>query len=63
MPLKDNRVADPEVKRMRCWKCDGILRPETAIDLHSGVSVELLLCPKCGRRWHGGEWPRPVIAA
>ena len=54
MPLKDNRVADPEVKRMRCWKCDGIFRPETAIDLDSGVSVERLLCPKCGRRWHGG---------
>jgi len=63
MPLKDNRVPDPEVKKMRCWKCNGILIPETVIDLHSGVSVELLLCPKCGRRWHGGEWPRPVIAA
>ena len=63
MPLKDNRVADPEVKRMRCWKCDGILNPKTAIDLHCGVSVELLLCPKFGCRWHGGEWPRPVIAA
>ena len=63
MPLKDNRVADPEVRRMRCWKCDGILSPETAIDLHSGVSVELLLCTSCGRRWHGGESPRPIIAA
>ena len=41
MPLKDKRVADPEVKRMRCWKCDGILSPETAIDLDSGVPVEL----------------------
>ena len=30
MPLKDNRVADPEVKRMRCWKCDGSL--ETDVD-------------------------------
>ena len=48
---------------MRCWKCDGILSPETVIDLHSGVSVELLLCTSCGRRWHGGEWPRPIIAA
>lgn len=48
---------------MRCWKCDGILSPEMAIDLHSGVSVNLLRCITCGRRWHGGEWPRPVIAA
>ena len=44
MPLKDNRVADPEVKRMRCWKCDGILSPEqpliwTAACLSSGSSV------------------------
>jgi len=45
---------------MHCWKCDGILSPETAIDFHSGVSVELLRCLTCGRRWHGGEWPRPV---
>ena len=63
MPYKDNRVSDFEEKRMRCWTCDGILSPETAIDLHIGVSVELLLCLNCGRRWHSGEWPRPVIAA
>ena len=50
MPLKENRVADPEVKRMRCWKCDGILSPETAIDLDSGVPVERLLCLNCGRQ-------------
>jgi hypothetical protein len=48
---------------VRCWKWDGILSSEKAIDLHSSVSVELLLCHTCGRRWHSGEWPRPVIAA
>jgi hypothetical protein len=48
---------------MRCWTCDGTLSAETAIDLHSGVSVELLRCLACGRRWHSGERPRVVIAA
>ena len=62
MPYEKN-VADVDGESLRCWICDGLLRPETTIDLHSGVSIELLLCPKCGRRWHGGEWPRPVIAA
>ena len=48
---------------MRCWKCDGVLSPETAIDLHRGVSIELLRCLACGRRWHCGEHPEAVIAA
>ena len=48
---------------MRCWKCDGTLSAETAIDLHSGLSVQVFLCMSCGRRWHGGENPRLVIAA
>jgi hypothetical protein len=63
--MMSKKSASPTGRRdpMRCWKCDGILSPETAIDFHSGVSVELLLCLNCGRRWHGGEWPRPVIAA
>jgi hypothetical protein len=42
MPYKDNHVADLEGKRMRCWKCDVMLSPETAIDLHSGFSFEAL---------------------
>src|SRR5690348_6282569 len=43
---------------MRCWKCDGILSPETAIDRHSAVSVQLLHCLSCGRRWLEGKWVR-----
>ena len=54
---------DGKQKPMRCWKCEGILTPETAIDMTSGLSVDVLLCLSCGRRWHGGERPRPVIAA
>jgi len=38
------------------------LSPETAIDLHSGVSVEMLLGISCGHQRHGGEWPSPAIA-
>jgi hypothetical protein len=36
--LGPHPLVDVEEKRMRCWKCDGILSPETAIDLHSGVA-------------------------
>ena len=53
----------PDMESRRCWLCDGILRPETTIDLHTGFSVEVLLCLSCGRRWPSGESPRPVIAA
>ena len=52
--FKDKSMADTKQEKMRCWKCDGSLSPETAIDLHSGVSVELFLCISCGRRWHAG---------
>lgn len=64
--FKDNRhVTDVEGTRMsmRCWKCEGTLSPETAIDMHNGVSVELLVCHGCTRRWYAGNRPRPVIAA
>jgi hypothetical protein len=54
---------DAKQKAMRCWKCARILTPEMAIDMNSGLSVEVLLCVSCGRRWHGGEGLRPVIAA
>ena len=48
---------------VRCWKCDGPLSPETAIDLNSGVSIQQFICFSCGRRWYRGERPRPAIAA
>lgn len=43
MPYEKN-VADVDGESLRCWVCDGILRPETTIDLHSGVSIELQSC-------------------
>ena len=49
MPYEN--MADMESRR--CWLCDGILSPETTIDLHTGFSVEVLLCLSCGRRWPG----------
>jgi len=48
---------------MRCWKCHGPLRDETAVDLHSGLSIRQFVCSGCGRRWSSGERPRPAIAA
>jgi hypothetical protein len=63
MPLKENRVADPEGKRMRCWRCDGLPWAERVIDMHTGVSILQYACFNCGRRWHSGDTPRPVVAA
>jgi hypothetical protein len=64
--VKDNRhVADVEGTSipMRCWKCEGTLRAERAIDMKRGVSILLYACFSCGRRWHAGDKPRPVMAA
>ena len=61
MPYEN--VADVDGESLRCWVCDGILRPEMTVDLHTGSSVEVLLCLSCGRRWPGSEPSRPVIAA
>lgn len=41
----------------------GTLWPKTAIDVHSGVSVQLLVCRSCSRRWYSGDRPRLAIAA
>ena len=34
MPYEN--VADIDGESLRCWVCDGILRPEMTIDLHTG---------------------------
>ena len=39
---EDERVADVDGESLLCWVCEGNLRPETTIDLHTGFSVELL---------------------
>jgi DNA-directed RNA polymerase subunit RPC12/RpoP len=56
--LKDMKQAS-----WRCWKCEGALSAETAIDLHTGYSTEKYVCETCGRRWDSGQFPRPIIAA
>ena len=64
--VRDNRhVADVEGTSipMLCWKCEGTLRAERAIDMKCGVSILMYACFGCGRRWHAGDKPRPVIAA
>ena len=48
---------------MRCWKCDGTLKPEEEVDLRSGMSIRQYACLTCGRRWYGGERRVSVIAA
>jgi hypothetical protein len=66
VPYKDNRPEDhvegPRLP-MRCWKCDGALMPEEAVDLRNGSSILQYVCVNCFRRWHAGDKPRPVIAA
>jgi len=47
----------------KCWRCGGSLLPQSAIDMHSGIRVELLVCRSCSRRWYGGDTPRLAIAA
>ena len=56
-PIESHRLV------LRCWKCHGPLRDETAIDEHSGLSIRNFLCLGCGRRWPSGERSRPAIAA
>jgi hypothetical protein len=66
VPYKDNRP-DSDVKGirfpMRCWKCDGTLKPEEDVDPKSGMSIQQYACLSCGRRWYGGERPVPATAA
>jgi hypothetical protein len=66
VPYKDNR-SDSNVQGtqfpMRCWKCDGTLKPEEAVDLRSGMFIQQYACLSCGRRWHSGARPVPAIAA
>ncbi len=38
MPYENDYVADVDGESLRCWVCDGNLRPETTIDLHTGFS-------------------------
>ena len=42
MPYEN--VVDVDGESLRCWVCDGVLRPEMTIDLHTVSSVEVLLC-------------------
>lgn len=51
------------MRAARCKKCQGMLRSETAIDLHSGVAILQYVCFNCGRRSHQDEEPRPLTAA
>lgn len=66
VPYKANRP-DSDLEGigvpMRCWKCDGTLKPEEDVDLRSGMSIRQYACVSCGRRWYGGERPAPAIAA
>ena len=61
--MPNENVVDVDGESLRCWVCDGILRPEMTIDLHTVSSVEVLLCLSGGHRWPGSEPSRPVIAA
>ena len=66
VPYKDNRPeAHVQGTRfpMRCWRCDGTLMPEKAVD-RNGSSILQYVCVDvdCFRRWHAGDKPRPVIA-
>jgi uncharacterized protein with PIN domain len=48
---------------MRCQKCKGGLRAETAIDLVAGVVILQYVCFNCGRRFYPEKETRPLSAA
>ena len=48
---------------LRCLKCQGNLRPETAIDLVTGVVILQYVCINCGRRSYPEKGTRPLSAA
>lgn len=50
---------DQKEKPQRCWQ----LRPQTAIDMHSGVRVQQVVCRSCSRRWYAGDTPMLALAA
>ncbi len=62
VPYKDNRaeahVEGPKVP-MRCWKCDGTLTREEAVD-RNGSSILQYVCVNCFRRWHAKEVRDPL---
>ena len=39
---ENDRQADIEVESLLCWVSEGTLRPETTIDMHTGLSFEAL---------------------
>jgi hypothetical protein len=48
MLYENERVADVEGEGLLCWESEGILLPETTIDLHTGsfetLSLPLVVC-------------------
>jgi hypothetical protein len=46
-------VTDVDGESLRCWVCDGILRPETAIDLHTCFSRRGVTVPQL---WTSMAW-------
>jgi hypothetical protein len=44
MPYENetDRVAEVDGESLLCWVSEGVLRPETTIDLHSSFSFEAL---------------------
>jgi hypothetical protein len=66
VPYQDNRThsnVEGTKFSMRCWKCDGTLKPEEAVDLTRGMMIQQYACLSCGRRWYSGARPVPAIAA
>lgn len=45
MPYENERVADVYGESLLCWESEGILLPETTIDLHAGSFETLSLSP------------------
>ena len=44
---ENERVADVDGESPLCWESEGILRPETTIDLHAGYASRRCLCLNC----------------
>ena len=48
MPYENERVVDVDGQSLLCWESEGILLPETTIDLYTGsfetLSYPLVVC-------------------
>lgn len=46
-----------------CPRCEGTMRAERGVALHTGLRIIQYVCFSCNRRWCPQQHPRPLTAA